>query len=1721
MAQYDDDAPPEGYRWQYFGDPSRDQASGRYPVPVETPAGEGSGRPIAPHREVAGEVPGTGPSLDQMRFELAQQQPMQDPQSKSLRDTLMNLPLEIRDQAMALGEVGASIFGSMVSPIVGAAAGVGKNLYDYVDKGKIDPAATKDFANTAAGYASYVPTIPSAQHIMQLLGEAPAAIMGTGQGLPPIVSGINPRALQAPRGTTGALTAGVKRDVKQFDNDVFNAQRGITPGYATLGSEFSDAFVTPRPTVYEMLAGLEPSNVPSTASAAVKPKGKGTWVQELSTSPLDENGNLRTALNVPQMLDVNRLPSDSYGILTQYMDAVLADQPATIRAGLFSRAGLSDFKAARANPDIFKSADEYIGFVNKIIEDKNSKLPDAQKKPLLIMPSAFKDMYAAHNKWLEGPGLKYMMTQMGTGLKNDPLLKDIEERNWSFMGEDLSAESQRNAARARVAAQDVHMLDPNYNPLTGDVGSVTTSSDAGRAYENLTDVLIKSMPKSELGPTRGLDLTKISAEELLEQYGDKLSNNVRNYIDDFIMKWDRAEDDNDMPKLEELAKEYVEQLEYLSTQPDLMREYGIDAGLTDSAFARTPEHTPIYNLPEYFGDGPTNPLDVLSQRVLEDLLKGSIDPARISNVSVQRIANELWKDELARRAKVKESDLDYKNWKIEHKAAMPGDDLSDGSKMVIYDDTVEPDVLMRGLSADTWELDHCVADACIDATGDYKGRRYVPGMDPRTGKMVPRPEGDDEPIYRYIDSVIQGESRIASLYDKNNDIQATLELEPGDGPYREMGEDVTQIMGYHDKAVHPAAWPAIVEWLNKNADKIGTVLPSALEHVSPLGLMNIPEGVSPVRKLYPQYKDAGELVDFRELRDITEALPDADYTIDPSALDDLYRFMHDKALRELDDKFQDLYKPIAGHDIPDSLLFLEAPDFHNIRAILGADSPAYAAFEKLHDQAGDVSIATAFENQIGRFFRPNDVKAYAAANGIDLTPQPIDLATANESQLKYRSEYLNRATEQLNLKYNNATDGATHQAITDDMNMIKYEQEAIAKRLQEMTGKDVLGADRPVATYNSDQIAQLRQAVNQYLERGQFDTLQNYDLNLMVYPLLGLDDQNSQLPGNLHRQLVGMMLSPLTTIAEFQDMYTRAGQGALMGSVLDQDQIANAQHILSDWAIAHGHNIKPSKAVANGPAIPDMTEERGARLRNFWRENAENGVINEVPADMWDQVMALLGDQGPQNKIPPDQHWFIVQTLTNERTTVPQILDLRNQVASGDALYSAMTPEQTATALNVIDEWTRINGIEMPRGRAQGGIIRMAEGGQASKEDIMNLKPQPKAQDTSFAQVDSLLADIGRNQEEYERIARGGSFDRKKFTPENIYAMRLLQAANATPDPARYLESLNPYHSSQLQFKLNPFTNVLGYVDPAEPNKAVIQRLEQVENTIPHELTHTLQLGRGAAVEKGGIDKLIEMSRSENLARRKTALPEEMRKSVFPSANVNNAREIWANINARAHLINAAGGDFINSPEGRALFPTNTEQRDYYTNAMPSVNSITPDTGTFVPNRSNPNESYAAKIRRKLGMADGGAVFNPQGADYDYQTARAYGMGQEDGGHWGSVARASEGERKLHGLPEDSYLMLKGAQHPTWGKAVEAETARGSKIVKHGDRYYSVPHKADGGAVTDTLDKMVKNPQASTLLNLDLPNLIAAKRQAQSLKRGGKVQFTNNIDSMRYALDRH
>ena len=144
-------------------------------------------------------------------------------------------------------------------------------------------------------------------------------------------------------------------------------------------------------------------------------------------------------------------------------------------------------------------------------------------------------------------------------------------------------------------------------------------------------------------------------------------------------------------------------------------------------------------------------------------------------------------------------------------------------------------------------------------------------------------------------------------------------------------------------------------------------------------------------------------------------------------------------------------------------------------------------------------------------------------------------------------------------------------------------------------------------------------------------------------------------------------------------------------------------------------------------------------------------------------------------------------------------------------------------------------------------------------------------------------------------------------------------------------------------------------------------------------------------------------------------------------------------------------------------------------------------------------------------FSGGGAVFDPEGEDYDYDTAKSAGLGAtgegENQGHWGSVTMASEEDKKLHGLPEDSYMLLKGRKHETWNKAEDAEKARGSEIVKRGSRYYSIPKKyADGGAVIASV-----GGQYDTQPDMrDGGNVI----QGTAFKKGGKVTVSNNPDAM-------
>lgn len=93
--------------------------------------------------------------------------------------------------------------------------------------------------------------------------------------------------------------------------------------------------------------------------------------------------------------------------------------------------------------------------------------------------------------------------------------------------------------------------------------------------------------------------------------------------------------------------------------------------------------------------------------------------------------------------------------------------------------------------------------------------------------------------------------------------------------------------------------------------------------------------------------------------------------------------------------------------------------------------------------------------------------------------------------------------------------------------------------------------------------------------------------------------------------------------------------------------------------------------------------------------------------------------------------------------------------------------------------------------------------------------------------------------------------------------------------------------------------------------------------------------------------------------------------------------------------------------------------------------------------------------------------FNPEGSGYDYKTAEKWGMerqvGGKNAGHLGSVVPASAEDTKKHNLPRGTSVILKGSKHPTFHKAVEAESRRKSRELKVGKRYYSVPHHGSLG----------------------------------------------------------
>lgn len=73
--------------------------------------------------------------------------------------------------------------------------------------------------------------------------------------------------------------------------------------------------------------------------------------------------------------------------------------------------------------------------------------------------------------------------------------------------------------------------------------------------------------------------------------------------------------------------------------------------------------------------------------------------------------------------------------------------------------------------------------------------------------------------------------------------------------------------------------------------------------------------------------------------------------------------------------------------------------------------------------------------------------------------------------------------------------------------------------------------------------------------------------------------------------------------------------------------------------------------------------------------------------------------------------------------------------------------------------------------------------------------------------------------------------------------------------------------------------------------------------------------------------------------------------------------------------------------------------------------------------------------------------FDPEGIDYDMDSAVKAGLTADETGHWPS-------------RDPKTGMLLKGRKHPTWDKTVEAEAKMGNSIFQKDGRYYSQPINA-------------------------------------------------------------
>ena len=361
----------------------------------------------------------------------------------------------------------------------------------------------------------------------------------------------------------------------------------------------------------------------------------------------------------------------------------------------------------------------------------------------LYSPSAIESIMPHYNSWVNGPLKSHITKTMGTGIETDPMLKLMNE-----------------------SAIEPKELFGNHYSMADD--AVGVAENANRRREKFTKEFsggYKPVPELE-EQVKNSSVGKQTATTPIGKYYEDL-------IDSRLYpRGTYSFNSTDFP-----GTKHIKNNEVIS---DFM-------GLPDDSLG--------------FG--------AISKKVIDGLLSGEIPLNKLTSQTPANVLQSIIKEKTDAMKALQKDDNAYQSWRQVNNDALPAetrftdvDGNPTNKKLVIFDSKManeNPDLLVRNLSQETKDLNHC-GGSC-----DRDNGKYIPMVNPHTG--VPN-KGTGDYGKNYVERIKDGRISIASLRGANGESKATLELS-NDGKLR-----VSQLKGHSDGVVDPETANDLKNWLN-------------------------------------------------------------------------------------------------------------------------------------------------------------------------------------------------------------------------------------------------------------------------------------------------------------------------------------------------------------------------------------------------------------------------------------------------------------------------------------------------------------------------------------------------------------------------------------------------------------------------------------------------------------------------------------------------------------------------------------------------------------------------------------------------------------------------------------------------------------------------------------------------------------------------------------------